>query len=94
MSSTFDGYFIVKKKLLPCHAVLKVSDVYAFADLNKKSFQVMDLGGRPTIGDCAIILRAAIRAPYPSAFLDILGTTHSLGYVFGRYAETHYILYI
>ncbi|PWA57222.1 plastid transcriptionally active 3 [Artemisia annua] len=45
--------------------------------------KVIDLGGRPTIGDCAIILRAAIRAPYPSAFLDILGTTHSLGYVFG-----------
>ncbi|KAI7727038.1 hypothetical protein M8C21_006924 [Ambrosia artemisiifolia] len=45
--------------------------------------KVIELGGRPTIGDCAIILRAAIRAPYPSAFLEILGTTHSLGYVFG-----------
>ncbi|KAI3796890.1 hypothetical protein L1987_39577 [Smallanthus sonchifolius] len=44
---------------------------------------VIELGGKPTIGDCAIILRAAIRAPYPSAFLEILGTTHSLGYVFG-----------
>ncbi|KAI3797587.1 hypothetical protein L1987_32846 [Smallanthus sonchifolius] len=45
--------------------------------------KVIELGGKPTIGDCAIILRAAIRAPYPSAFLEILGTTHSLGYVFG-----------
>ncbi|KAL8201977.1 hypothetical protein R6Q57_011124 [Mikania cordata] len=45
--------------------------------------KVIELGGQPTIGDCAVILRAAIRAPYPSAFLEILGTTHSLGYVFG-----------
>lgn len=45
--------------------------------------KVIELDGKPTIGDCAIILRAAIRAPYPSAFLEILGTTHSLGYVFG-----------
>lgn len=44
----------------------------------------MELGGTPTIGDCAIILRAAIRAPYPPAFLEILRTTHTLGYVFGR----------
>ncbi|ONI05067.1 hypothetical protein PRUPE_6G354700 [Prunus persica] len=41
------------------------------------------LGGTPTIGDCAVILRAAIRAPLPSAFLKILQTTHTLGYVFG-----------
>lgn len=47
------------------------------------SFQVIELGGTPTIGDCAMILRAAIRAPLPSAFLKILQTTHSLGYVFG-----------
>ncbi|KAJ9542471.1 hypothetical protein OSB04_028977 [Centaurea solstitialis] len=45
--------------------------------------KVIQLGGKPTIGDCAIILRAAIRAPYPSAFLEILRITHSLGYVFG-----------
>lgn len=45
--------------------------------------KVMELGGTPTIGDCAIILRAAIRAPYPPAFLEILRTTHTLGYVFG-----------
>ncbi|XP_038974791.1 uncharacterized protein LOC120106019 [Phoenix dactylifera] len=45
--------------------------------------KVIELGGKPTIGDCAIILRAAIRAPLPSAFLTILHTTHSLGYVFG-----------
>jgi hypothetical protein len=44
----------------------------------------MDLGGTPTIGDCAIILRAAMRAPLPSAFIPILQTTHSLGYKFGR----------
>ncbi|XP_058094988.1 uncharacterized protein LOC131240643 isoform X2 [Magnolia sinica] len=45
--------------------------------------EVIELGGTPTIGDCAIILRAAIRAPLPSAFLRILQITHSLGYVFG-----------
>lgn len=50
-------------------------------------FQVIELGGVPTIGDCAMILRAAIRAPVPSAFLKILQTTHSLGYSFGRYVE-------
>lgn len=46
--------------------------------------QVIELGGTPTIGDCAMILRSAVRAPMPSAFLKILQTTHSLGYVFGR----------
>lgn len=45
--------------------------------------KVIELGGTPTIGDCAVILRAAVRAPMPSAFLNILQTTHSLGYVFG-----------
>ncbi|KAL0302973.1 UNVERIFIED_CONTAM: hypothetical protein Sradi_6165400 [Sesamum radiatum] len=45
--------------------------------------KVIDLGGTPTIGDCAMVLRAAIRAPMPSAFLQILQTTHQLGYVFG-----------
>lgn len=45
--------------------------------------KVIELGGTPTIGDCAMILRAAIKAPVPSAFLKILQTTHSLGYVFG-----------
>eukprot|EP00258_Populus_trichocarpa_P031594 XP_024447613.1 uncharacterized protein LOC7487213 [Populus trichocarpa] len=45
--------------------------------------KVIELGGTPTIGDCAMILRAAIRAPMPSAFLKILQTTHSLGYQFG-----------
>ncbi|KAK3000807.1 hypothetical protein RJ639_022455 [Escallonia herrerae] len=44
---------------------------------------VIELGGTPTIGDCAMILRAAIKAPAPSAFLTILQTTHNLGYVFG-----------
>lgn len=53
--------------------------------VNWNIFQVLELGGQPTIGDCAMILRAAIRAPLPSAFLKILQTTHSLGYVFGRY---------
>ncbi|KAG6535617.1 hypothetical protein ZIOFF_000639 [Zingiber officinale] len=46
-------------------------------------FQVIQLGGTPSIGDCAMILRAAIKAPLPSAFLTILQTTHSLGYAFG-----------
>ncbi|PHU00603.1 hypothetical protein BC332_30390 [Capsicum chinense] len=45
--------------------------------------KVIELGGTPTIGDCAMILRAAVRAPVPSVFLKILQTTHSLGYVFG-----------
>ncbi|KAL2325295.1 hypothetical protein Fmac_024353 [Flemingia macrophylla] len=45
--------------------------------------KVIELGGTPTIGDCAMILRAAIRAPLPSAFLTILQTTHGLGYKFG-----------
>lgn len=49
----------------------------------KVMLKVLELGGTPTIGDCAMILRAAIRAPLPSAFLKILQTTHSLGYVFG-----------
>ncbi|XP_057802236.1 uncharacterized protein LOC131017498 [Salvia miltiorrhiza] len=44
---------------------------------------VIELGGTPTLGDCAMVLRAAIRAPMPSAFLQILQTTHRLGYVFG-----------
>ncbi|TYI46735.1 hypothetical protein E1A91_D13G125100v1 [Gossypium mustelinum] len=45
--------------------------------------KVIELGGTPTIGDCAMILRAAIKAPVPSAFLKILQKTHSLGFVFG-----------
>ncbi|KAL3820139.1 hypothetical protein ACJIZ3_006044 [Penstemon smallii] len=45
--------------------------------------KVIELGGTPTIGDCAMVLRAAIRAPVPSAFLQILQTTHRLGYTFG-----------
>ncbi|KAG8648070.1 uncharacterized protein LOC110623007 isoform X3 [Manihot esculenta] len=45
--------------------------------------KTIELGGTPTVGDCAMILRAAIRAPMPSAFLKILQTTHSLGYAFG-----------
>lgn len=45
--------------------------------------KVIELGGTPTIGDCAMILRAAIRTPLPSTFLKVLQTTHSLGYVFG-----------
>ncbi|XP_071920977.1 uncharacterized protein [Coffea arabica] len=45
--------------------------------------KVIELGGTPTIGDCAMILRAAIRAPMPSAFLKMLQATHNLGYFFG-----------
>ncbi|EOY10798.1 hypothetical protein QUC31_009819 [Theobroma cacao] len=45
--------------------------------------KVIELGGTPTVGDCAMILRAAIKAPMPSAFLKILQTAHSLGFVFG-----------
>ncbi|XP_068661246.1 uncharacterized protein [Aristolochia californica] len=49
----------------------------------KLMLKVIELGGTPTIGDCAMILRAAIRAPLPSAFLKILQTAQNLGYVFG-----------
>ncbi|GAV69752.1 SAP domain-containing protein/PPR_3 domain-containing protein [Cephalotus follicularis] len=49
----------------------------------KVMLKVIELGGTPTIEDCAMILRAAIRAPMPSAFLKILQTTHSRGYRFG-----------
>ncbi|KAK6156423.1 hypothetical protein DH2020_010671 [Rehmannia glutinosa] len=79
--------------------VFDVSDMYTIADAwgwtwekdfkNKaprrwsQEWEVIELGGTPTIGDCAMVLRAAIRAPMPSAFLQILQTTHSLGYVFG-----------
>jgi hypothetical protein len=49
----------------------------------KITHKVIQLGGTPTIGDCAIILRAAMRGPVPSAFIPILQTTHSLGYKFG-----------
>lgn len=45
--------------------------------------KVIKLGGKPTIGDCATILRAALKAPLPSALLTILQETHRLGYVFG-----------
>ncbi|PQQ14899.1 uncharacterized protein Pyn_39597 [Prunus yedoensis var. nudiflora] len=53
----------------------------------KVMLKVIELGGTPTIGDCAVILRAAIRAPLPSAFLKILQTTHTLGYVFDLQAN-------
>ncbi|CAN1132109.1 hypothetical protein LINPERHAP2_LOCUS6800 [Linum perenne] len=46
--------------------------------------KVIQLGGKPTIGDCAMILRAAITAPVPPALLQILQITHKLGYVFGN----------
>ncbi|KAG0452889.1 hypothetical protein HPP92_025553 [Vanilla planifolia] len=49
----------------------------------RKPAQVIKLGGKPTIGDCAMILRAAIRAPLPAAFLTILREAHKLGYIFG-----------
>eukprot|EP00252_Welwitschia_mirabilis_P020013 TRINITY_DN479_c0_g1_i1.p1 TRINITY_DN479_c0_g1~~TRINITY_DN479_c0_g1_i1.p1 ORF type:complete len:885 (+),score=198.68 TRINITY_DN479_c0_g1_i1:192-2846(+) len=45
--------------------------------------KVIELGGKPTIGDCAMILRAAIRAPLPSAMITILRKSNDLGYVFG-----------
>ncbi|CAL1382644.1 unnamed protein product [Linum trigynum] len=45
--------------------------------------KVIELGAKPTVGDCAMILRAAIRAPMPSTFLQILQITHGLGYIFG-----------
>ncbi|XP_055834748.1 uncharacterized protein LOC129903256 isoform X2 [Solanum dulcamara] len=69
--------------------LLKDSDLTASSSRNSRrrlsrvAAVVIELGGTPTIGDCAMILRAAVRAPMPSAFLKILQTTHSLGYVFG-----------
>eukprot|EP00250_Pteridium_aquilinum_P011356 c20008_g1_i1 orf=833-3826(-) len=44
---------------------------------------VIDLGGFPTIGDCAMLLRAALKTPWPEAMVNILQQTHKLGYVFG-----------
>eukprot|EP00249_Psilotum_nudum_P023175 c28772_g1_i1 orf=120-3080(+) len=44
---------------------------------------VQDLGGIPTIGDCAMLLRAARRTPWPEAMVKILQSSHKLGYVFG-----------
>ncbi|KAH7276525.1 hypothetical protein KP509_39G010500 [Ceratopteris richardii] len=46
--------------------------------------KVIDLGGIPTIGDCAMLLRAAMRTPWPEAIVNILQQTHKLGYVFGN----------
>ena len=37
--------------------------------------QVIDLGVKPIIGDCSMILHVAVRAPLPSAFSKILQTT-------------------
>ncbi|XP_057835918.2 uncharacterized protein LOC131046250 isoform X2 [Cryptomeria japonica] len=45
--------------------------------------KVIEVGGTPTIGDCAMVLRAAIRVPLPSAMVSILRRAHSLGYIFG-----------
>ncbi|KAA0038374.1 putative pentatricopeptide repeat-containing protein [Cucumis melo var. makuwa] len=86
-------------KELQKRKVFDVSDMYTIADVwgwtwerelkNRpprrwsQEWEVIELGGTPTIGDCAMILRAAIKAPLPSAFLKILRTTHGLGYVFG-----------
>lgn len=45
--------------------------------------KVVDLRGIPTIGDCAMLLRAALKTPWPEAMVNILQQTHKLGYVFG-----------
>ncbi|KAH7543352.1 hypothetical protein FEM48_Zijuj02G0175100 [Ziziphus jujuba var. spinosa] len=68
---------------LAIKVMLKASSNIFESGWKSKLSEVIELGGIPTIGDCAMILRAAIRAPLPSAFLKILQTTHSLGYVFG-----------
>ncbi|KAL9272081.1 Pentatricopeptide repeat-containing protein [Drosera capensis] len=49
----------------------------------KVMLKVIELSGTPTIGDCAMILRSAIKGPVPSSFLTILQITHKLGYKFG-----------
>ncbi|PWA51249.1 plastid transcriptionally active 3 [Artemisia annua] len=60
--------------------IFDTSDMYTIADAWGSR-----LGWKTNHWHCAIILREAIRAPYPSA-LDVLGTTHILDYVFGSYA--------
>ncbi|KAL3695612.1 hypothetical protein R1sor_009688 [Riccia sorocarpa] len=45
--------------------------------------RVLDLGGAPTIADCATLVRAAIRIPWPEAIVSLIQETHKLNIVFG-----------
>ncbi|KAJ7548833.1 hypothetical protein O6H91_07G029100 [Diphasiastrum complanatum] len=45
--------------------------------------KVVCLGGTPTIGDCAMLVRASMRIPLPDAMVNIIQESHKLGHVFG-----------
>ncbi|KAG0565121.1 hypothetical protein KC19_8G166500 [Ceratodon purpureus] len=45
--------------------------------------KVQALGGIPTIGDMGVLVRAAMRTPWPEALVSLLQHSHKLGYVFG-----------
>ncbi|CAM6089761.1 unnamed protein product [Calypogeia fissa] len=45
--------------------------------------RVLDLGGVPTIGDCAMLVHAAMRIPWPEAIVSLVQQTHKFGYKFG-----------
>ncbi|XP_024378551.1 uncharacterized protein [Physcomitrium patens] len=51
--------------------------------------KVQALGGIPTINDMGILVRAAMRTPWPEALVSLLQHSHKLGYAFGSklYAE-------
>lgn len=56
--------------------------------------QVQKLGGVPTIGDMGMLVRGAMRTPWPEAVVSLLQHSHKLGYVFGRYdCRLTYILF-
>ncbi|OAY70647.1 hypothetical protein ACMD2_24475, partial [Ananas comosus] len=77
-----------ERKIFDIQDMFTIADAWGWTwerDLKNKiprkwsqEWEVIELGGMPTIGDCAMILRAAIRAPLPSTSLTILQTTHSL----------------
>ncbi|KAL2642218.1 hypothetical protein R1flu_009805 [Riccia fluitans] len=45
--------------------------------------RVLNLGGTPTIADCAMLIRAAMRIPWPEAIVSIIQETHKLNIVLG-----------
>ncbi|KAG6555175.1 hypothetical protein Mapa_003214 [Marchantia paleacea] len=45
--------------------------------------RVLDLGGIPTIADCAMLVRAAMRIPWPEAIVSLIQQTHKLDITFG-----------
>ncbi|KAJ1693952.1 hypothetical protein LUZ63_010650 [Rhynchospora breviuscula] len=83
MYTIADAWGWTWEKELKCRKPEKWSQEWEIDLSIKIMHKVIELGGTPTIGDCAMIVRAAIRAPLASAFPVILQTTHSLGYVLG-----------